>query len=62
MSSKSTAKPAKSFSTLAADLKARRKPTLSREQIERANKIFEEVEKERSTDESKRKIARQPEA
>ena len=62
MSSKSTARPAKSFRTLATDLKSRRKPTLSREQIEKANKIFGEIEKERATEEPERKIARQPEA
>ncbi len=55
----------KSFRTLAAELKARRKPKLSPERIERANKIFREIEEEqerleepqRQTD----KVARQPE-
>ncbi|MEI8347220.1 MAG: hypothetical protein WCG27_07120 [Pseudomonadota bacterium] len=54
----------KSFSTLAENLKSIRKRPLSKEQIEKANKIFEKIDKEadQSNEESKplRKIARQP--
>ena len=39
-------KPLKSFRTLASDLKARRKRKLTSEQIDRLNKVFEEIEKE----------------
>jgi len=56
-----TTKPLKSWRTLASDLKARRKPKLTQEQIDKANKIFEEIDKERASEKPKRKIARQPE-
>lgn len=54
-------KQRKSFRTLASDLKARRKRKLTSEQIDRLNKIFDEIEKEQSKETPKRKIARQPE-
>jgi hypothetical protein len=54
-------KTLKSFRTLATDLKVRRKPSLTNMQIEKANKVFEKIEQEKSIDNSKRKIARQPE-
>ena len=38
-------KPLKSIRTLASDLKARRKRKLTQEQIDRLNKIFEEIER-----------------
>lgn len=55
-------KPLKSWRTLAGESKARRKPVLSPSQIEKTNKVFEEIEKEQSQPASPRKIARQPEA
>ena len=54
-------KQRKSFRTLASDLKARRQRKLTPEQIDRLNKVFEEIEKEQSKENPKRKIARQPE-
>lgn len=56
-------KTLKSIHTLASESKARRKPNLTLERIERANKIFEEIEKEQEKlkEISKRKVARQPE-
>lgn len=59
-----TNKSLKSIRTLAGESKARRKPQLTPSQIERANKIFEEVEKEQEQlkETPKRKIARHPEA
>ena len=39
-------KPVKSFRTLASDLKARRKRKLTDEEVNRLNKMFEEIEKE----------------
>ena len=52
-------KPPKSWDTLASDLKKLRKPILTPEQIERANKIFEQIEKEQEAEKNKKKIARQ---
>ena len=46
------AKPLKSIRTLASDLKARRKRKLTPEQIDRLNKIFEEIEKEQQKEAS----------
>ena len=54
-------KQRKSFRTLASDLKARRQRKLTPEQIDRLNKVFEEIEEEQSKENPKRKIARQPE-
>lgn len=54
-------KPVKSFRTLASDLKARRKRKLTDEEVNRLNKIFEEIEKEQQKENPERKIARQPE-
>lgn len=54
-------KQRKSFRTLASDLKARRQRKLTPDQIEKLNKVFDEIEKEQSKENSKRKIARQPE-
>lgn len=54
-------KTLKSFRTLATGLKGRRKPTLTNAQIEKANKVFEKIKQEKSSDNTKRKIARQPE-
>ena len=54
-------KQRKSFRTLASELKASRKQKLTPEQIERLNKVFDEIEKEQSKENPKRKIARQPE-
>lgn len=58
-----TKKPLKSIRTLASESKARRKTPLTPEQVEKLNKIFEEIDKEqdRAKEDSKRKIARQPE-
>lgn len=58
-----TKKPLKSIRTLASESKARRKTPLTPEQVEKLNKIFDEIDKEqdRATEDSKRKIARQPE-
>ena len=60
-----TKKPLKSIRTLASESKARRKTPLTPEQVEKLNKIFEEIEKaqeqEQAKEDSKRKIARQPE-
>jgi hypothetical protein len=60
-----TKKPLKSIRTLASESKARRKTPLTPEQVEKLNKIFEQIEKEqereRAKEDSKRKIARQPE-
>ena len=54
-------KPEKSFRTLAAELKASRKRKLTPDQIDRLNKVFDEIEKEQSKEAPKRKIAKQPE-
>ncbi len=56
-------KPLKSIRTLASESRARRKPKLTDDQIEKANKIFKEIEKEQEQIKEglKRKIARQPE-
>ncbi len=51
----------KSIRTLASDLKARRKRKLTDEEINNLNKMFEEIEKEQTKENEKRKIARQPE-
>ncbi len=58
-----TKKPLKSIRTLASESKARRRTPLTPEQVEKLNKIFDEIDKEqdRSREDSKRKIARQPE-
>jgi len=58
-----TKKPLKSIRTLASESKARRRTPLTPEQVEKLNKIFDEIDKEqdRATEDSKRKIARQPE-
>ncbi len=45
-------KPVKSFRTLASDLKASRKRKLTPEQIDRLNKIFEEIEREQQKEAS----------
>ena len=54
-------KPEKSFRTLASELKASRKQKLTPEQIDRLNKVFDEIEKEQLKESPKRKIAKQPE-
>jgi hypothetical protein len=54
-------KQRKSFRTLASDLKARRQRKLTPEQIEKLNKVFDEIEKEQSKENPNRKIASQPE-
>ena len=54
-------KQRKSFRTLASELKARRQRKLTDEQIEKLNKVFDEIEKEQSQENPKRKIAQQPE-
>ncbi len=54
-------KSPKSIRTLASDLKAGRKPKLTATQIEKLNKVFEEIEKEQSKEAPNRKIAQQPE-
>lgn len=54
-------KTSKSIRTLASDLKASRKRKLRPEQIDRLNKVFEEIEKEQQKEVPERKIARQPE-
>lgn len=58
-----TKKPLKSIRTLASESKARRKTPLTPEQVGKLNKIFEEIDKEQERDkeDSKRKIAQQPE-
>lgn len=58
-----TKKLLKSIRTLASESKARRKTPLTPEQVEKLNKIFEEIEKaqEQTEENSKRKIAQQPE-
>jgi hypothetical protein len=56
-----TTKQRKSFRTLASELKARRQRKLTKQQIDRLNKVFDEIEKEQSKEDPKRKIARQPE-
>lgn len=58
-----TKKPLKSWKTLASESKARRKTPLTPAQVEKLNKIFEQIEKEQEQieEDSKRKIARQPE-
>ena len=43
-------KERKSFRTLASNLKARRKRKLTDEQIDKFNKIFDEIEKEQQKD------------
>lgn len=55
-------KTLKSFRTLANDLKSRRKPNLTQNQVDKANKVFEEIEKEQTPTTPNRKIAQQPEA
>ena len=55
------AKQRKSFRTLASELKTRRERKLTKEQIDRLNKVFDEIEKEQSKETPKRKIARLPE-
>jgi hypothetical protein len=56
-----TKKPLKSWSTLASESKARRKTPLKPEQVEKLNKIFENIDKEqeRTSEDSKRKIVLQ---
>ena len=56
-------KPLKSWKTLAGESKARRKPNLTPAQIDKANKVFEEIENEQENlkENPKRKIAQQPE-
>jgi len=58
-----TKKPLKSWKTLASESKARRKTPLTPEQVEKLNKIFEDIDKEQeqANEDSKLKIARQPE-
>jgi hypothetical protein len=58
-----TKKPLKSWKTLASESKARRKTPLTPAQVEKLNKIFEDIDKEQdqAKEYSKRKIARQPE-
>ncbi|HMN69968.1 MAG TPA: hypothetical protein PKC28_15600 [Bdellovibrionales bacterium] len=58
-----SSKTLKSWKSLASESKARRKTKLTQEQVEKLNKIFEEIEREQETnkEDSKRKIARQPE-
>jgi hypothetical protein len=59
-----TKKPFKSIHTLASESKERRKTKIKPDQVEKLNRIFEEIDKEqkRLKDNSGRKIARQPEA
>ncbi len=56
-------KPLKNWKTLASESKARRKTKLTPEQIEKLNKNFGDIdnEQEQTKEDSKRKIARQPE-
>ena len=54
-------KTPKSIRTLASDLKARRKRKLTDEEVNRLNKIFEDIEREQQKEDSNRKIAQQPE-
>ena len=54
-------KTRKSIRTLASDLKARRNRKLTDEEVNRLNKIFDEIEKEQQKENSNRKIAQQPE-
>lgn len=58
-----TKKPLKSWSTLASESKARRITKLTPAQVEKLNKTFDEIDKvqEQLKEDSKRKIARQPE-
>ncbi|MCB0411035.1 MAG: hypothetical protein KDD22_00820 [Bdellovibrionales bacterium] len=61
-----TKRTLKSIRTLASESKARRKVQPSQEQIEKLNKHFDEIERlqqeeERLNENSKRKIAKQPE-
>lgn len=58
-----TKKPLKSWKSLASESKARRKTPLAPAQVEKLNKIFEDVDKEQeqTKEDSRRKIARQPE-
>lgn len=58
-----TKKPLKSWKTLASESKARRKTPLTPAQVEKLNKIFVDIDKEQDQvkEDSKRKIARQPE-
>lgn len=55
-------KPVKSIRTLASDLKASRKRKPTKEEIDRLNRVFEEIEKDQQKEIPKQKIARQPEA
>ena len=58
-----TKKPLKSWKSLASESKARRKTPLTPAQVEKLNKIFEDIDKEQeqTKEDSRRKIARQPE-
>lgn len=58
-----TKKPLKNWKTLASESKLRRKNPLTPEQVEKLNKIFDDIEKEqeRLKEDTQRKIARQPE-
>ena len=53
-------KTRKSIRTLASDLKACRNRKLTDEEVNRLNKIFDEIEKEQQKENSNRKIAQQP--
>ena len=53
-------KTRKSIRTLASDLKTRRNRKLTDEEVNRLNKIFDEIEKEQQKENSNRKIAQQP--
>lgn len=54
-------KTPKSIRTLASDLKARRKRKLTDAEVEKLNKMFEEIEKEQAKEMPNRKIAQQQE-
>jgi len=54
-------KTPKSIRTLASDLKARRKKKLTDAEVEKLNKMFEEIEKEQAKETPNRKIAQQQE-
>ena len=53
-----TKKPLKSWSTLASESKARRITKLTPAQVEKLNKTFKEIDKEKLKKDPKRKIAR----
>lgn len=58
-----SSKTLKSWQTLAGESKAQRKTTPTQEQVEKLNKVFEEIERnqDKYSEDLNRKIARQPE-